>query len=762
MANGIDSGGTIPPHLQLELSEQRKELQRLTNIVHGVRQEPDDEDVIDLREIWNLLLRRKGTIFAFMSAAIIAALLYSFLATPIYRSSLLLQIEREESKVVEYQGITPEERDSSKDFYQTQYELLQSRSLARRIIDQLGLETSRTFAPEESASFIHDALSGIKGLFSGSDATEEDRGPDLEAIFLENLSVEPIRNSRLVRISYESPAPEEAATIANAIATNFINTSLERRFDASSYAKTFLQEQIQQMRANLEDSERRLVTYARDREILNLDDRLSILLDKIKEMNSELIRAEAERIQAEADYQELLRSGAYVTGSVLNSPLIQTLKENKAQLESTYREQLELFKPGYPKMQQLQQQIDNINQEIATESSSIAGSVRSIFEAKLTKEAKLTQRINETKEEILNLQDRSTDYQTLKREVDTNRQLYDGLLQRMKEVGVVAGIGSNNIAVVDRAEVPRNKHKPSLKLNLAIALALGGFGGVLLAFLFEVLDDTLKTSEDVERRIGAPVLGVIPHVDKGSLGIDDEDIPLLAYIDPTSALSEAYRSLRTALVFSTSEGSPKVLHVTSASPGEGKTTTSTSLAIAFAQSGGKVLIIDADLRNPSLHRVFKLAETNSEGLTNYLAGSAEPSSIAKPSQVQNLFVITSGPLPPNPAELLSSPKMMDLIRTASEKFDTVIIDGPPIIGLADALVLAKLARATIFAVEAGETRIGAVEGSMKRLRDANVRILGAVLAKFGKAGSGYGYGYDYHYTYAYGGKPAELPRQPTT
>ena len=755
-----------PRDRQMQPAAERADLQRLIDLSATRTPSTNDEDVIDLREYWHVLVRRKGTVLTVLAVALLVALLATFLATPIYRATLLLQIEREQGKVLEYQDITPEESVNDKDFYQTQYELLKSESLAMRVIDQLGLRSAGSFATDEGSSWLGDTVGAIKGWIKGgaSDADEE-KEPDLEKIFLENLSVDPVKNSRLVHINYDSPDPQEAAEIANAIAKNFISMNLERRYDAASYAKTFLEGQTKQIRANLEDSERRLLEYAKAREIINPQNKLEILMQKLKEMSSELVKAESERILAEAEYQEMVKEGNASTSNVLDNPVIQQLKQRKAELESEYQEQLRVYKPGYPKMQQLQHQIGEIKSEVANESATIANSLKTNFEAKLQREAKLTIRIGEIKTEILALQDRTTDYQALKREVDTNRELYDGLLQRMKEIGVAAGVGTNNISVVDPAKVPQGQYKPSLKKNIAIAVAVGLFGGVLLAFLFETLDDTVKSSEEVERRIGAPVLGVVPLA-TGAEGpdLDDREVPLLAFKDPRSALAEAYRSLRTSLVFATSEGAPKIMHFTSASEGEGKTTSAVNTAITFAQTGSKVLLIDTDLRNSSLHHVFVLPNTT--GLTNYLAGDTKPIEIAQPTAVTRLFTITSGPLPPNPVELLSGAKMLDLLSVAGERFDYVILDGPPVLGLADALVLANLATATLFVVEPGSTRAGALEASIKRLRAANAVILGAVLAKVGKAGTGYGYGYgyDYHYSYTYGsqGDQDALPEHATT
>ncbi len=745
------------PSRQLRIAEQSRLPQPYVPGAPGAPSAQADDDVIDLRELWRTLMRRKGTIALVTVLAVALALIATFNATPIYKGSVLLQIDRTSNQVVEYGNVMQEDTGFARDqgFYATQYELLRSRSLARRVIDQVGLRAIE----KEEPSLVDDAKGLVKGLLNGVTGRAGDEeavsrvDPEIaerkkeEDIFLAHLTVSPVRNSRLVRIEYDSPYPQEAAAVANAVANNFININLERRYDASSYAKQFLEEQLLQMRATLEDSEKRFVAYAREREIVNLDDRLEILLNKLREMNTELVTVEAERIEAEAEYQEMLESRQGGSPGVLESQVIQSLKERRGDLQAEYQEKLRTFKPGYPDMVQLQSRINELSGEIARETASISEGLKARFQAKVREEVQLRLRIQEVKNDALALQDRSTDYETLQREVETNRELYDGLLQRMKEVGVAAGVGENNVSVVDAAQVPPQPYKPSLRMNLAIALALGLFLGTGLAFLLETLDDTIKSSDEVERHIGAPVLSEMPYFSTREVGLTDDEAPLIAFRDPKSAVAEAARSLRTSLLFSTAEGAPRIMHFTSSGPGEGKTTTSISTAVAFAQAGGKVLMIDADLRNPSLHRAFSLP--NDAGLTNHLAGDADPADIAQPTQVKRLFTITSGPLPPNPAELLSTAKMVDLLSLAAERFDFVVLDGPPVIGLADALLLANLAKATVMIVEPGTTRTRDLTGAAKRLYQANARILGAVLTKVGRAGQGYGYGYGYGYSYNY-------------
>ncbi|MFA5082978.1 MAG: polysaccharide biosynthesis tyrosine autokinase [Hydrogenophilaceae bacterium] len=727
------NAGLPVPHQDTPLSTQ----------VLTPAQAMEDEDTIDLRHYWDIIVKRKGTVLAFFTIVLLAVAVGTMLMTRIYRASLTLQVERQEAKVMDVQQVTPNESTGdSRDFYQTQYELLKSRTLAQRVIDQLNLASNPTFAQKSDS---------LPGLAKASDQQAKDlvrQNAGLESPlvgqFLANLTIEPVRNSRLIKVYYESTDPQLAARIVNALAQSYISLNLERRMDASSYATTFLQERLEQVRVKLEDSERALNQFARDKEIIRLDDKQSSVDSQtLQEYTIGLAKAQQERIQAESIYRQLKSTRNQGIPDVLQNPTIQNLKQSKAKLEGDYQDGLKVYKPSYPKMLQLEAQIAEVQARINDEINNVSSAITITYQAAKAKEEMISAELQKAKAGMLNLQDRSVQYGILLREADTNRQLYEGLLQRMKEVGVAGGVGLNNISVVDKAETPNRPFKPKLLLNLMIGAFLGLFGGIGLALLFEHLDDTIKHAEDVERGLGLPVLGIIPMLKKPAN--PDQDLSFESINDTRSGFAEAYRSLRTALQFSTPSGVPKVLMITSASMGEGKSTTSISLGISLAQTGKNVLLIDADLRKASLHK--KLGTGNEKGLTNLLAGDAQAVDITCHTGVPNLFLIPAGPLPPNPAELLASAKMASLLSLATEKFDQVIIDGPPVLGLADALLLGNLSQATAMVIESESTRKGFARDAIKRLRAAHTRLLGGILTKVEAGGRGYGYYNSYYYYY---------------
>ena len=712
-------------------------------------EEETEGDELNLRELWQVIVKRRWAIIIFTLIVVTAVVTATYLMTPIYRASLTLQIDREDIKVVKTGEVAPEESGwSGMDYYQTQYELLKSRSLALRVVNQLGLADLPSPPPSPLAE-LKAWLAGWLPKISEAKApekpvSESDRIEGAVGGFLGGLTVEPVRNSRLVKLYYNSPDPQRAAAILNTLVKNYINMNMERRFDASTYARNFLQERLQQVKAKLEDSERQLVEFARKEQIISVDDKQNTVSQNLTATNTALAEAEKKRIAAEANYRQVMGARGQGLSQILDSKIIQTLKETKAKLEAQYQENLSLYKPAYPTMVQLRSQISQIDALINQEVNNIRAAVTASYEAARSEEALLRNRLEQLKQDVLSLQDRSIQLNILRREVDTNRQLYDGLLQRFKEVGVAAGIGTNNISVVDEAKVPRWPYKPNLQLNALLALVLGLLGGVGLAFLFEHLDDTFRRPEELEKLLGLPVLGVIPKTPLARS--DSRPIALVGHDDPRSAFAEAYRSVRTALQFSTASGVPRLLTVTSAMSGEGKTTTALSLAIQFAQAGKRTLLIEADLRKPSLHRTLNL--DNQVGLTNYLAGGeAQPVDIAKPTHISNLFVIPSGPLPPNPVDLLSSARMVELLSLAAGKFDQVILDSPPLLGLADALIIGNLCEGTLLTVEMGSTPRGYALGALKRLRGARVHVLGAILTKLEARAGGYGYYRSYYYYY---------------
>jgi capsular exopolysaccharide synthesis family protein len=721
--------------------------------------EEDDDDVLDLREYWRIIVKRKWTVIGFFIIVLVAVATATLLMTPIYRATSVLQIEREAAKVVEFKDAAQTETAGDRDFYQTQYELLKSRTLAERVVEKIRPALEREYGEQKISPSADDDASDKMALVDKEAALlkeEEKIKRELVAVVMNGLTIEPVRNSRLVKLNFDSPDPVLAAGVTNAVAENFIAVNLERRFDANSYAKNFLEQRIKQVKSKLEETERAQVEFARDKEIFSTDkEGGTTSAQNLQEFNAALSKAQQERIKAESSYRQIQASKSGQLPQGLENDLIQQLKENKAKLEAEYQNNLKQFKPGYPKMLELAAQIAEVKMQVATETENARNAVIATYEAAKVQESLLQEMLASSKSEMLDLQTRSIQYNIIKREADTNRQLYDGLLQRLKEVSVAGGVGTNNISVVDKAQVPTTMFKPVLKLNLAIAIILGLVGGIGLALFFEYLDDTFKQASDVERLLGIPVLGLIPE--SAELN-NNMNVVQLMVDEGRSALAEAYRSVRTALQFATAHGAPKLMGVTSTNMGEGKSTSALSIAIQFAQSGHRVLLIDADLRNPSLHRV--LGADNTQGLTNCLAGKLQPFEVTLNTTVNNLFAITTGPLPPNPAELLSGKKMQMLLELAADRFDHIIIDSPPILGLADALVVANLVEGMLLVVEAGKTRRAAAQASIKRLLSVRAKPLGCLLTKMN--GQAHGYGYEYYYGEGYGVKPQAAGNQLTS
>lgn len=715
-------------------------------VVDGWSGAGTNSDKFDFAEYVRLAQKHRLIIVSAFLAAVVLAVIITLMTTPAYTAVSLVQIDREAATVFDPEDRSREALIQGEEFFQTQYGLITSRSLAERVVDSLGLTRSQAFL---------DAA-GIAVPREGG-ATERRRSlrEEVLGVVRKNLGVSPVRGSRLVRIQYSSADPELSARIANAFADNFIQSNLDRRFESSSYARQFLEERLAQAKAQLENAERELVAYATRQQIITLrgsegeQDTQSLPANSLIAANAALAEARVERIAAEARWREASNSPLLSIPEVLSNPTIQQLTQDRARLQGEYQQQLAVYRPEFPAMLQLQNQIDEIDGQIRTVATNIRSAIRSQYQIAANKERALQSRVSGFTGDVLDLRDRSVEYNILLREVDTSRTLYDGLLQRYKEVGVTGGIAANNISIVDRANVPNTPSSPNLIINLLAAVFIGLGVGLAAAFILEAADETLATPEDVEHKLGVAVLGVIPRLVKA-------ESPLQVLGDIRSPLSEAYYSLRTALQFSTSDGAPRSLLITSSRAAEGKSTTAYATALSLARIGKRVLLVDGDLRNPSMHRT--LGASNELGMSNILAGGASIEDVVQSTQTENLSFIPCGPLPPSPAELWSGDQFQRFLAETAKSHDHVVVDGPPVLGFADAPLLASALAGTIFVIEAGSTRRRQARGALARLSTGYAHLLGVVLTKFDAKAVGYG-GYDYSGDYTYGESPRERARK---
>ncbi len=701
---------------------------------------PGDDD-IDLKAYWRALLTHRWVVLGATGLGVLVALILTLLATPIFRARTTLQINRDTVNVVRVRGFQPVESLNAQTFYQTQYDLLKSHSLARRVVVAMDLPHDAAFQRLLRPSPVGRLL----GLLHGSGASK----PGADAVIrrdadalLHMLSVQPVLNSKLVAISIDTPDPRLSARIANAYADQFIRSNLDRRMAASGYAKQYLEQRLQQLKLRLQDSDTQLVAFAQKHDIVNIGNQQSLVGQQLEALNIALAKAEQARYEAEAQWRQIQAAPADQVAQVLGDPVIQKLQQGYAEDSAKYQDQLRIYKPAFPAMLQLRAQLDEMRKQIAGRTAVLRAAVQGAYAQAEARQALLQHRVDQLRQQVLDLEQRSIRYNILKREVDTNRQLYEAILQRYKEIGVAGGVGINNISVVDRAEPPMVRYRPRLKLNLAIGLLLGLFAGIAAALVLDHLDDTVHIATDAEQKLGLAVLGIIPLARAGT--------PEQALQDPRSALAEAYRSARTALQFATADGVPRSLLITSTRPGEGKSTTALALAQSFAQMGRRVLLVDADMRNPAQHNLG--AVDNSRGLSNVLAGALAWREAVVGGE-NGPALLACGPLPPNPAELLAGPRLATLLAEAQAEYDLVILDSPPVLGLADAPVLGHCVAGTLLVIEAGGARIDHIRDALKRLRAARARVVGAAITKLDARHGAYGYGYNsYDYGDAYGGK----------
>lgn len=756
------------------------------------------EEGLDLREYWRIVKKHLWLIAVCCFAAILVTALIVLSMTPIYTAETTVLIERKGPQVLNIpEAVTESLFPDEYDYYRTQYEILKSRALALRVIKEQELEKNPVFVEQGKESGLIATLwkkgrKRVRQLFSSSSpstpvqASEQSDPPqqaqsapnselNLGEIYASMLEVTPVQRTRLVKIAFSSPDPALAASVANAHALTYIRQGVRIRTSANEEAQNFLQEKLVELRERVEQSETTLNNYRRSQGIISLDDKENIVVDRLSDLNKRLTEAEAERITFEAQVHAIRKKDYDSLPAVISSSLIQSLKEETSRLEGEYAKLSAQFKPGYPRVAELRAQVEENRRRLQQEIQRVVGGIESGYRVAAGKEKQLRTKMDEQKAATLGLKDASVQYAILARDVDTNRQLYDSVLQRMKEMGVAAEIRSSNVSVVDQAEPPSSPSRPNKMFSLFLSSIIGLIGGVGLAFFFERWDNTLKTPEEVERYLRLPNLTVVPDFlklngntygygsksrqqslnNKRANGKNRGYVPavqagnpakeLVIAHHPMSVVSESYRALRTAILLSRAGEPPQVLLFTSGTHGEGKTATTLNTAVIFAQMGVKVLIIDGDLRRPRCHKVLGVA--NGFGLSEVLTGQRELQEVLTQTAIQNVSFLSSGALPPNPAELLGSRKMAETLGTLREWYDYILIDSPPVMPVSDAILLSTMVDGVVLVVGGQATPKDIVRETRARLGYARAKILGVVLNRVDVQSGDYSYYYHHYYSY---------------
>lgn len=701
---------------------------------------PDAERMPAIRQYLRIAIRWRYVILGAAVTCLLIGLIATLLMTPKYTATSTIEISRESNQITNFQGVERETSTIDQEFYQTQYGLLRSRALAERVANQLRQVDDPKFFERFGVKENTPAFQLTNNRYPPAGRGERQKVAG--EILLKNLAISPTRLSRLVDIAFTSPDPAFSAKVANAWAEAFIQTNLERKVQATAYGRNLLERQLRLQKELLDESQRQLVNYASQQEIINLPAQSSngtttaersIVADDLASLNASLLQATADRIQAEARYREAGRAGA--STEALRNIAINSLRSRRAELAADYQKLMVQFEPGYPAARAIMSQIDQIDEAIAREERRVSGSLEADYREAQSREEALKARVNRLKSSYLDLRRRSIQYNIYQQEVDTNRALYDGLLQRYKEIGVAGGVGVNNVAVVDAADVPEKPSSPRMLLNLAASLLAGLFIGTALALGLEQIDETIADPTEIERRLGLPLLGSVPKVEGKT--------PRDALLDRKSDLVDAYLAVQTNLGFTTEHGVPRSFAVTSTRPAEGKSTTALALATMLARAQRRVILVDGDMRSPSVHNLGGV--DHDRGLSNFLAGDDRIETLTFPMTDLGFTAMSAGPIPPNAAELLTGNRLSLLLQRLLEHYDHVVIDSPPVMGLADAPLIASRVEGVIYTIESHGIRSSLVRTALGRLAGANAHVFGGVLTKFKSRAGGYGYDYGYGY-----------------
>ncbi|MGA8493609.1 MAG: polysaccharide biosynthesis tyrosine autokinase [Terriglobales bacterium] len=760
----MDSGPLVPVNGQiLRELQPRLALGFNRNATPGAYPGISAQDSL-LREYLRVLTKNKWVVLGSVALVMAVVAISTLRSTPIYEAVGSIAINKMDPVT-----FSLKDSSSSVDYYDptdldTEVRILKSDLLALQVIRQLNLDQRPEFGAKAKPSPSQLELT--------TDAMQPDsaRTSAILATFKSNLQVALVPNTRIIEVRYRSPDKNLAARVVNTLANTYVEQNFKTRFESTMQASDWLSKQLVDLQMKVETSQEKLVKYQKEHEILGIDEKQNITTEKLDELNRELTSAESVRMEKESIYH-LVQTGdsdsiaaaanvdGVAKGSSATSTLLEKLREQQADLKIQVAQLSTQFGPAYPRLAQLNSQLKEVDAEIQTEIRTVAARLRGDYLASVQRESLLRSALDQQKQEANKLNESAIEYSLLKRDVDANRTLSEGLLERLKEAGVTAGLRSNNFRIVDVARVPTAPAGPNLLRNLGFALALGLSSGIGLAFLLESMDNTVRTPEQAQTVSALPSLGMIPLGSRSTremgghqklaLASSKEAVELVTQSRPRSQMAESYRALRTSLLLTFAGGPPTVILITSALPEEGKTTTSVNSAIVLAQKGTRVLLIDADLRRPSIHKTLGMGPKI--GLSNVLTGAATLQEAIVPSTIlPELFVLPAGTPPPNPAELLASAKMKTLLDELRKQYDHIVIDSPPALSVTDAVVMSTDADAVVLVIRSGHTTKPALRRARDILLQVNARVCGVLVNAVDLSSPDYYYHYEYQGKYGHG------------
>jgi polysaccharide biosynthesis transport protein len=705
-----------------------------------------------------ILRKHQWLILSFLLAVVTIVTISTFRMQAVYVATARIEMDSSNANILPFQGMDPYGYEMDLENYiETQSKILTSETLALQTIRSSGLGARPEFASPSGPS---------EALAIGS--LENQKRPSELGAFLGSLSVKRVPNSRLVDVSFESTDPQFAARIVNEHIRNFQEQNIRSHYDETTRATTWLRSELEELKITVQQSEDKRIAYERKNQIWTLDDKSNITTQRLADLNKELTDAQSERMRREALFQFAKAGDIASVPQLRDNPTLQNLNLKRQAAAGEYSDALNQYGPNFPKVQRLQTQLKDIDQLIQKENVNTLNRIESEYRESRERENLLTQALDEQKVAANEMAERMVEYNILKREAEASKALYDGLMTKLKEVGISAALQSTNIRVVDPAMIPAYPSRPAKARNIALAFLVGLVGGIGLALMREYLDNTVKTPDDIETLARLPSLAVVPQF-AGSNGNGsrrrllqgiasnghEKRIELVAQHLPKSQMSEAFRALRTSLLLSQPGRPPQVILVTSALPREGKTTAAANLAVTLAQLGDSTVLVDADLRKPGVGRLLNMASGKYAGLSSYLAGVSSLDLVTVPHpDIPNLAAIPTGPLPPNPADLLSSHKLAEAIAELRTKFKFVVIDSPPIMAATDAVILSVQTDGVLLVVRSGETPKEAFTRTRDLLVSVKCHILGVVLNAVDSGAPDYYYSYRY-YPYSYGYGPQE-------